>query len=112
MKRSIIIAAAASVLAISQPVLAKGDIEAGKAKSALCVACHAEDGSSPSDQFPRIGGQHASYLLKSLQDYKSGARKNPIMLGIVSQLSEADMENLAEYFASQQGPLHAVKLGD
>ena len=109
MKRSIMIAAAASVMAFTQPALAKGDVAAGKEKSALCVACHAEDGNSPSPQFPRIGGQHASYLLQSLMDYKTGARKNPIMLGIVSQLTEEDMENLAAYFASQKGPLTTPK---
>ncbi len=105
MKRSILFTVAASLVAISQPCLAKGDIAAGKQKAALCIACHGEDGSSPAPQFPRIGGQYADYLKKSLEDYKSGARKNPIMLGIASQLSEEDMENLAAYFASQKGPL-------
>mgnify|MGYP001346565429 CR=1 FL=1 len=105
MKRSVIITAAAAIIAVSQPVLAKGDIAAGKEKSTLCVACHGADGNSPTLQFPRIAGQHADYLKKSLEEYKSGARNNPIMLGIASQLSEEDMENLSAFFAAQKGPL-------
>ena len=109
MKRSISIALAGTVLALAQSATAAGDFAAGKEKSALCVACHAEDGNSPSAQFPIIAGQHASYLERALLDYKSGARKNPIMLGIVAQLSEDDIGNLAAYFSRQKGPLTTPK---
>ena len=110
MMRSIVMAAAtASIFLFGPAAHAAGDIAAGKEKSALCVACHAEDGNSPSTQFPIIAGQHASYLEQALLDYKNGKRNNPIMLGIVAQLSEEDMANLAAYFASQKGPLSTVK---
>ena len=115
MKKRLVIAAfaaGASLGLMMQPAAAKGDIAAGKEKSALCVACHAEDGSSPQPAFPRIGGQYASYLERALLDYKSGVRQNPIMTGIVAQLTEEDMANLAAYFASQKGPLGTVNYDD
>ena len=104
--------AASLALACSQSATAAGDIAAGKEKSALCVACHADDGNSPSAQFPRIGGQYASYLEHALNAYKNGERKNPIMLGIVSQLSKEDMANLAAFYASQKSPLRTPDLDD
>jgi len=80
---------------------AQGDIDAGKTKSAVCAACHGPDGNSPSDLYPKIAGQHSSYLVKQLQEFKSGERENAIMLGMVTTLSEQDMEDLAAYYASQ-----------
>ena len=106
MKRSVLIAAAAAALTMGQYAAAAGDAAAGEEKSAVCVACHGNDGNSPSAQFPRIGGQHASYLERALIDYKSGARQNAIMAGIVTQLSKQDMADLAAYYAKQAGPLH------
>jgi len=79
------------------------DIATGKQKAQVCAACHGADGNSTSPQFPRLAGQYPDYLVKALQDYKSGARKNPIMLGFASGLSPADMENVAAYFGAQTG---------
>lgn len=90
-----------AVLSFINVAQAQGDIEAGKTKSATCVACHGADGNSPSDLYPKIAGQHASYLVKQLQEFKSGEREDPIMLGMVAGLSDQDMEDLAAYFASQ-----------
>lgn len=82
------------------------DIEAGKAKSVVCQACHGPDGNGIGDpQYPNIAGQYADYLAKALHDYKSGARKNAIMAGFATTLSDEDIANLAAYFASQTGPL-------
>lgn len=82
------------------------DIEAGKAKSVVCQACHGPDGNGIGDpQYPNIAGQYADYLAKALHDYKSGARKNAIMAGFATTLSDEDIRNLAAYFASQTGPL-------
>lgn len=87
-------------ITVNLPV--KGDIGAGKAKAQACAGCHGEDGNSPAGSgFPRLAGQYESYLLKTLQDYKSGKRKNPIMNGIAESLSEADMLNLSAYYGSQ-----------
>lgn len=76
-----------------------------------CVACHGEDGNSPTPNFPRIAGQHADYMFHSMKSYKNGERKNPIMAGIVAALSEEEMKNVAEFFASQSG-LSVVNLED
>lgn len=76
---------------------------AGKEKSKSCAACHGADGNSASGEFPRLAGQHYDYLLRSLQDYKSGERKNAIMNGIAGGLSTRDMQDLAAFYSRQQG---------
>ena len=85
------------------------DIAAGKEKSAACAACHGADGNSTDPQYPRLAGQHASYLERALLDYQSGARKNPIMAGMVGGLGKDDIANLAAYFASQSGVVTPVQ---
>ena len=83
------------------------DIEAGKKKATeVCAACHGVDGNSPSPDFPRIGGQHADYMRKAIRDYKSGARKDPVMAGFANQLTPQDIENVAAYYAAQKGLQH------
>ncbi len=79
------------------------DPERGKEVSKQCVSCHGEDGNSPTPNFPRLAGQHQDYLFHALESYKTGARKNAIMAGIVAALSEEDMKNVAAYFSVQQG---------
>jgi len=85
-----------------------GNAEAGKAKSVTCAACHGPDGNSPTDLYPKIAGQHASYIFKQLKEFKQGAetggkqgRNNAVMAGMVAALSEQDMHDLAAYFSSQ-----------
>jgi cytochrome c553 len=102
MKTTLLILATAT-LAVSLPVHASGDYEAGKAKSATCAACHGADGNSTVPSFPRLAGQHRDYLLQALHEYKIGVRKNPIMGGQVQALSNTDMEDLATYFSEQKG---------
>lgn len=88
-----------------------GDAAAGadKAKQ-VCAACHGADGNTPSaPDFPKLAGQHESYLLQAMKQYKSGARKNPIMAAQVQPLSAKDLENLAAYFAAQSGSLYLIK---
>ena len=77
--------------------------EAGKEKARPCAACHGADGNSPSPDFPRLAGQYYDYLVKALTDYKSGARKNPIMAPQAANLTRRDMEDVAAYFSGQQG---------
>lgn len=97
---------AAALLLATSVAIAKGDAEAGKAKSTVCQACHGADGNGTGDgQYPRIAGQYADYLAKALMDYKTGARANPIMAGFAGTLSEEDIANLAEYYAQQKSPL-------
>lgn len=94
--------ACGTVIAVSGPAFA-GNAAAGKEKSKACAACHGADGNSASADFPRLAGQNADYIVKSLQGYKSGTRKNPIMAPMGTNLSQRDMEDLAAYFSSQQG---------
>ena len=77
------------------------DIEAGKAKSAVCAACHGADGNSANAAWPSLAGQHASYIYKQLQDYKEGRRVNASMTGMVALLNDEDMKNVAAYYESQ-----------
>lgn len=102
MKKSLFILAAVA-LSLSLPLHARGNYEAGKAKSAACAGCHGVDGVSTVPSFPTLAGQQRDYLYHSLKDYKSGKRKNPIMAGQVQALSDADMLDLALYFSRQKG---------
>jgi cytochrome c553 len=76
------------------------DIEAGKAKSATCAACHGGAGISPTPIWPNLAGQKEQYLLAQLKAFKSGERKNASMSPMVANLSEEDMANIAAYYAS------------
>ncbi|MEO8187027.1 MAG: cytochrome c, partial [Burkholderiaceae bacterium] len=69
-----------------------------------CVSCHNPDFSGR-EQMPRLANQREDYLLKSMRDYKSGARKNPIMSGIAKPLTRDDIRNVAAYLSSLSGPL-------
>lgn len=91
------------VITLASGAHAAGNIEAGKKKSQTCAACHGADGNSTTAEFPRLAGQHADYLVKALRDYKSGARKDPVMAGFAAPLTDQDREDLAAYFASQNG---------
>ena len=103
MKHLIIGTASAALLLISSQGMA-ADIEAGKKKAAeVCAACHGPDGNSPAPAFPILAGQHASYLAKTLNEYKSGVRQDPVMAGMSAALSKEDIENVSAYFASQKG---------
>ncbi|PHS70828.1 MAG: cytochrome C [Cycloclasticus sp.] len=103
MKQLIKIVFAVSALLASASVIAGGNIDAGKEKSTACAACHGANGVSASPMFPTIAGQHADYMVVALQAYKTGERKNPIMQGTAAALSDEDIENLAAYYASQEG---------
>ena len=71
----------------------------------VCQACHGLDGNSQTPDYPKLGGQRQDYIAKSLRDYKSGARKNPIMAGFAGALSAKDIDNLAAYYAAQPAVL-------
>jgi cytochrome c553 len=67
----------------------------------LCIACHAIDGNSVVPVNPRLAGQHAAYISKQLNNFKSGLRENIVMAGMVANLTEEDMINLGNYFSEQ-----------
>jgi len=80
---------------------AAADIDAGKKKAQeVCAACHNMDGISTIPDYPKLAGQYPDYLAKALRDYKSGARKNPIMAGMAAGLSQKDIDDVSAYFSS------------
>ena len=92
--------AAAVMAMLSAPAFAAGDAEAGKAKAAVCAACHGADGISTMDIYPNLAGQKAAYIVSQLKAFKAGERNNPIMAPMAMPLSDQDMEDLAAYYAS------------
>jgi len=80
-----------------------GDITSGQNKSAVCHACHGARGTSIQPNYPNLGGQQQDYLSKSLHDFRDGGRQNAIMNGFAANLSDTDIEDIAAWYASQQG---------
>jgi cytochrome c553 len=78
---------------------AAGDIAAGKTKAAACVGCHGPNGEGVPPN-PALAGMSESQFIKAMEDYKSGARANPVMKAFATPLSAADNANLAAYYAS------------
>jgi len=94
---------AASAGAEEAHAAAKPDLAKGQATSAaVCGACHTADGSRGSPANPILQGQHPEYLAKQLAEFKEGKRDNAIMKGMAATLSEADMKNVAAFYASKQ----------
>ncbi|WP_447648741.1 c-type cytochrome [Pseudomonas abietaniphila] len=85
-----------------------GDPAAGQAKAAVCGACHGPDGNSPAPNFPKLAGQGQRYLLKQLHEIKDGKRVVLEMTGLLNNLNEQDLADIAAYFASQKGSVGAA----
>jgi cytochrome c553 len=80
---------------------AAADIAAGKKKAQeVCAACHNMDGISTIADYPKLAGQYPDYMAKTLRDYKSGARKNPIMAGMAQGLTQKDIDDVSAYYSS------------
>ena len=103
MTRTLLVIAAATGVAFAQAATAAGDAAAGREKAAVCQQCHGMDGNGTSPLFPKIGGQHAGYIAQALEDYKTGARNEPVMAAFATGLSKQDREDLAAWYASQGG---------
>ena len=80
----------------------EGSVEAGRAKSATCAACHGVDGNSVTPDWPMLAGQHANYIVKQLRAFKSGERTDVTMKPFADMLSEQDMLDVAAYFEAQK----------
>jgi len=93
---------ATSALLIPASAFALGDPKAGETKAAVCAACHMVDGNSTDPLYPKIAGQHESYIARQLALYKSGERENAIMLGFASALEAQDMADIGAYYAQQK----------
>jgi len=88
--------AAAPAAPAAAPKVAKPDLVQGEAKyTAVCAACHGADGNSGAPANPKLAQQHPEYLVKQLQEFKSGKRANAVMQGFAATLSDADMKNIA-----------------
>lgn len=80
-----------------------GNADAGQSKSVVCHACHGSTGKSVQPIYPNLGGQHQDYLSRSLYSFRDGSRQNAIMSGFAANLSDADIEDISAWYASQQG---------
>ena len=97
-------AAAAAPAKVAKPDPAKGDtiFNNTPANSQSCASCHNADGNSAIAANPKLAQQHPEYILKQLQDFKSGKRKSAIMKPLASALSEEDMRNVAYFVGSKK----------
>ncbi len=120
MSKWLVTVSMAMVLAASG-AQAAGDAEAGKAKSVTCLACHGPAGNSVNPVWPKLAGQHASYIKKQLMDFrneKDNTRADPLMTTQAKLLqSEQDIDDLAAFFSAQtqnggSADPKAVKLGE
>jgi cytochrome c553 len=76
-------------------------IEAGRTKAATCVACHGAEGVAAAPQWPHLAGQHETYLLEALAQYKDGGRVDLVMNPLIAPLDDESIEELAAFFASR-----------
>jgi cbb3-type cytochrome c oxidase subunit III len=91
-------AAAAAPIMAAKPDLVKGEATF----TAMCAACHGADGNSGTPAYPKLSQQHPEYLVKQLQEFKSGMRKDAIMQGFAATLSDDDMKNVAYWATSKK----------
>ena len=87
---------------LALPVIAAGDAAAGRSISQPCAGCHGVDGNAAIPNYPKLAGQHANYLVKQMQAFKSGMRDDAIMKGQVASLNDKAMQDLAAYFGSNK----------
>ena len=93
------IAVAVLLLATAAPATA-GDVAAGRRKALACQACHGLDGLSKLPDAPHLAGQPERYLVKSLDEYRKGVRRNELMTLVVKDLSDQDIADLASYYGA------------
>lgn len=86
------------------------DAERGRESSAVCAACHGADGNGNNPEWPKLAGQHASYLAKQTREYRSGERQNEQMNVMAGPLSDEDIENIALYYEQQPASHGAARL--
>jgi cytochrome c553 len=79
------------------------------AAAAVCVACHGRNGIGIVAQYPTLAGQHPDYIARALQEYRTGARKNPVMAGLAAQVKDSDIDALTRYYGSLEPSLHTLE---
>ena len=92
--------AALAALSLNVQTAMAGDAAAGKSRAAACAACHGANGISSNEIWPNLAGQKETYLAAQLKAFRDGDRKNPMMAPMAAGLSDADIANLAAYYAS------------
>lgn len=92
--------AACLLLLTSLQAVAQGDAQAGQGKSAVCAACHGADGNSVVPNWPKLAGQHETYLVRHITLIQSDDRPVPEMTAIVAGLSAQDIQDLSAYYAT------------
>ncbi len=103
-------APAAAAAAPAAPAAAKPDLNQGSAKfTAVCASCHGADGNSGIPANPKLAQQHPEYIVKQLQEFKSGKRPSPIMQPMAAQLTEQEMKNIAYWAGSQKAKASFAK---
>jgi len=75
------------------------------AAAQLCTSCHGANGVGITPQYPTLAGQHPDYIVRALEEYKKGGRKNPIMAGMAATVKDEDMAIIADYFSKQRPSL-------
>ena len=95
---------AAALLLCAHASQAVAGAEEGRAKAQTCVACHGENGNSTSPAFPSLSGQPKQFIVSALYQFREGKRQNEIMSPMAAKLSNADMNDLAAYYAAQPAP--------
>ena len=99
--KKVIVSTVASLLLVTANIsMAGGDAAAGKAKSATCAGCHGAAGISANPLWPNLAGQKEAYMVKQMKAFRDGKRSDPMMSPMAKPLSDADIDNLAAYFAS------------
>jgi cytochrome c553 len=102
MKKILFIALASLSLGVAGTAMAAGDAAKGKELSVTCAACHGGDGNSFNPEWPKLAGQHESYIVKQLSEFKEGKRKNATMAPMAAPLSAQDMQDLAAYYSGKK----------
>lgn len=83
-----------------KPLVSTGKPEGTVPKAAqLCVSCHGQDGVAIAPIYPSLAGQHEDYIVRALNEYKHGGRKNPVMKGFAANLKDEDIAQIAAYFS-------------
>jgi cytochrome c553 len=112
-KCTLLLAVLAAAFAVRAGAAEEGGAQGVRSKLAMCQGCHGIDGYRMAFpevySVPKLGGQHAAYIVKALQAYKAGARNNATMQAIASQLTEQDMAALAAYYGGQGTQTAATK---
>jgi cytochrome c553 len=91
-----------SLLLAASSAFSGGEVSTAEKMAEQCVSCHGVAGISNGPLYPNLAGQKAGYLVKQLQDYKSGARKDPVMALIVKPLSDQDVKDIAAHFSAMK----------